>query len=121
MNERPIRPDPKPEPRKSADRAFDRTRPARLTPDQATDIAIQALSWLAADAERLDRFLSLTGIDHEGIRKAAQEPGFLSAVLDHLCADEDSLLTFVGEVNLRPEMISGAREILAGPSEWPSI
>ena len=121
MNERPIRPHPKPEPRKTAASPLDRPRPARVTQDRAFEIAIQALGWLAADIERLDRFLGLTGIDREGIRQAAQEPGFLSAVLEHLCADEESLLTFAGEADLRPEVIAGAREVLTGPSEWQSI
>ena len=119
MTERQFRPHPKPEPR--ARSAPERPRPARVTPERAFEIAVQALSWLAADAERLDRFLSLSGLDHEGIRKAAQEPGFMGAVLEHLCADEESLLIFAAEADLRPDVIAGARESLAGPAEWQSI
>ncbi|MDB5643268.1 MAG: hypothetical protein JWN07_2585 [Hyphomicrobiales bacterium] len=92
----------------------------RITHDSANAIAIDALAWLAADPERLDRFLALTGIDHGSIRTAASEPGFLSAVLDHLCADEASLLAFATDLGQPPEMIAAAREILAGPSPWTS-
>lgn len=122
MTERPFRPHPKPEARpKGGTSAFDRSKPARVTQDEAFEMAILALGWLAADPERLDRFLALTGIDHGQIRSAAQEPGFLGAVLDHLCADETTLLSFAGEQTLAPERISGARDALCGPGEWQSI
>ena len=122
MTERPFRPHPKPEPRpKGGTSSVDRPKPARVTQDVAFEIAIHALGWLAADPERLDRFLSLTGIDHGQIRSAAQEQGFLGAVLDHLCADENNLLVFAGEQNMAPERISGARDALCGPAEWQSI
>ena len=122
MIERPFRPHPKPEPRQKAGASpFDRPKPARVTQDQAFEMAIKALSWLAADPERLERFLSLTGIGQDQIRSAAQEPGFLGAVLDHLCADEATLLAFCSEAEARPELIAGARERLSGPSEWQSI
>jgi hypothetical protein len=125
MSERPFRPHPKPEPRqKGAGKAamgYERPKPARVSPDKAFEIAVQALSWLASDPERLDRFLSLTGIDHGHIREAAQEPGFLGAVLDHLSADEESLLAFSADAAIAPELVAGAAEILTGPREWQSI
>ena len=84
-------------------------------------MAVLGLSWLAADPERLDKFLSLTGIDHGAIRETAQQAGFLSAVLEHLCADEDSLLAFAAESGLAPDVISGAAVTLSGQGEWQSI
>jgi hypothetical protein len=92
-----------------------------MTHESANGVAIDALAWLAADAERLDRFLALTGIGHDTIREAATQPGFLSAVLDHLCADEASLLAFAGEIGKPPETIALARDMLSGPSPWSSI
>ena len=125
MSERPFRPHPKPEPRqkeaRTATLGFERPKPARVAPDKAFEIAVQALSFLAADPERLDRFLALTGIDHGQIRQAAQEPGFLAAVLDHLCAREEDLLAFATDAQLSPALVSGAAEILSGPREWQSI
>ena len=52
--------------------------------ESAENLAISALAFLAGDPERLGRFLSLTGIGPEAIRKAATEPAFLAGVLDHV-------------------------------------
>jgi DNA polymerase IV len=56
--------------------------------EQAEAIAISALSFIASDPERLDRFLAVTGLDPAALRAAAGAPGFLSGVLDYLCSDE---------------------------------
>jgi len=42
-------------------------------------------------------------------------------VLEHLCANEESLLAFAAETNLAPDVISGAAVTLSGPAEWQSI
>jgi hypothetical protein len=122
MTERPFRPHPKPAPRASAAaRTPLAARPLRITHESANAIAIDALAWLAADQERLDRFLALTGMDHGSIRAAASQPGFLPAVLDHLCADEPTLIAFATDAGTSPEMVSAAREILADPAPRSSI
>lgn len=82
----------------------------------ANEIAIDALTFLAADMERLGRFLALTGIDPQTIRLAAREPGFLAGVLDHVLGDENLLLAFAAEANVRPDAIAQARHALAGPA-----
>ena len=46
----------------------------------AESLAITALAFLAAEPERLGRFLALTGIGPESIRAAAHQPQFLLAV-----------------------------------------
>jgi len=45
----------------------------------------------------------------------------LGAVLEHLCADEESLLAFCAQAEWAPEFVSGAAETLTGPREWQSI
>jgi hypothetical protein len=92
-----------------------------MTLESANEIAVDALAWLAADPERLDRFLALTGLAHDSIRAAASQPGFLSAVLEHLCADEATLLAFAAEIGKAPEIIGASRDMLAGPSPWTSV
>jgi type IV secretion system protein VirB4 len=52
------------------------------------------------------------------IRAAASQPGFLSAVLDHIAFDEPSLLAFAAEIGEAPETIAAARALLSGPSLW---
>jgi Protein of unknown function (DUF3572) len=84
---------------------------------KANELAVSALVFLAADADRLGRFLALTGLEPETIRLAAQEAGFLAGVLDHIAGDENLLLAFAGENGIRPEDVSRARNLLAGPVE----
>ncbi|BCJ91132.1 hypothetical protein IZ6_18670 [Terrihabitans soli] len=81
----------------------------------ASELAVSALVFLAADPERLGRFLALSGIDPQTIRLAAKEPGFLAGVLEHISGDEKLLLAFAEENQVRPQEVSRARALLAGP------
>jgi hypothetical protein len=89
-----------------ADKALER--------DAAEQIAIAALGHIAADSDRLDRFLALTGLAPDRLRQAAAEPGFFQAVLDHIGGHEPDLLAFAAESGISPERIAAARRILAG-------
>ena len=80
----------------------------------AESVAIQALSFIAAEPQRLDRFLSLTGLTPDSLRAAANEPNFLLGVLDHVAGDEDLLRSFAEEIGSEPETIPAARDALAG-------
>ena len=84
--------------------------------EAAEQIAIQALSFLAEDAERLGRFLALSGIDPGSIRGAAREPRFLAGVLDHIAGDERLLLAFCAQADLDPATIGLAHKVLG--SAW---
>ena len=104
-------------PDRAAARAHPKPAPrarAQASRDGAERIAIQALGFLAADEERLERFLALSGLDTAGLREAAAAPGFLAGVLDHLCADEPALLAFAAEAGLAPEAVAAARALLCG-------
>src|SRR5262245_51311795 len=79
----------------------------------AEALAVRALGFIAAEPERLGRFLALTGIGPESIREAARQPGFLLGVLDHLAADETLLLAFANENGIDPDQVALAREALA--------
>jgi hypothetical protein len=74
----------------------------------AEALAIAALSYLASDAERLGRFLAVSGIGPERIREAARERGFLAGVLDHLAGDEDLLLSFARQAGINPSEVERA-------------
>jgi len=80
----------------------------------ASRTAIAALGFLAADEERLERFLALSGLGPHNLRKAAADPAFLGAVLDYVVGDEPLLLAFAGNSGLRPTDVARARETLAG-------
>jgi Protein of unknown function (DUF3572) len=80
----------------------------------AESLAIQALTYLAGEPERLGRFLTLAGIGPDRIRAAAASPGFLAGVLDHV-ASEDALVTgFAAQAGVEPGEIARARLALAG-------
>jgi hypothetical protein len=102
----------------------DAVTPRRGSPDQRRDeaqgIAIEALSFLATDPERIGRFLALSGLTPQTLRAAAASPGFLEAVMDHVTADSSLLLTFAANAGRDPEEIAQAREILHGPQPQPS-
>lgn len=83
-------------------------------PEAAEGLAAAALGFLAADSERLGRFLALSGIAPQAIRAAAREPHFLAGVLDHVLADEAGLLLpFAAAEGIRPEDVATARATLA--------
>jgi hypothetical protein len=86
-----------------------------LTQQQAESLAIQALSFIAGEPERLGRFLALSGIDAGAIRSAAAEPGFLLGVLDYIAGDEALLLAFAGQCGIEPATVDAAHRALAGP------
>jgi Protein of unknown function (DUF3572) len=82
--------------------------------DRAEALALQGLTFLAGDAARLTRFLTLTGIDPGELRGWAGNPGIQAAVLDHLLADESLLLVFAAEAGVAPEEVAPAQAVLAG-------
>jgi hypothetical protein len=85
-----------------------------LTKDAAEGLAIQALTFIAGDGERLGRFLAVTGIGPAEIRAASSEPGFLIGVLDHLAADERLLAAFAVEAGVDPSDVGKALAALGG-------
>jgi hypothetical protein len=78
-------------------------------------MAIAALTFLAADPERLARFLSVTGLGPHNLRGAAADPGFCGSVLDYLVADEPLLLAFAADAGFAPGDVARAHQGLSGP------
>ena len=85
-----------------------------MTPEAAEGIAIQALSFIAGDGERLGRFLAATGIGPSEIRAASRQPGFLAGVLEYLASDERLAVAFTSEVGCPPADIAKAHVALGG-------
>jgi hypothetical protein len=91
------------------------TRPrGRPSPDEAKELAVAALSFLAADPERLGPFMAETGLGPENMRAAAAAPSFFPAVLDYLIGNEAMLLDFAADQGIDPAMIPAARTALPG-------
>jgi Protein of unknown function (DUF3572) len=76
-------------------------------------VAIQALSFVAGDPERLGVFLAETGIGPETLRSAAADPHFLAGVLDFVLRDDATVKAFAAASELDPTTIAAAREVLA--------
>lgn len=87
---------------------------ATTTREAAEALAIQALTFIAGDGDRLGRFLALSGCGPDSIRSAAQNPEFLGGVLEHVTADEELLVAFAQDAQVTPMTVEKARVILAG-------
>jgi hypothetical protein len=85
-----------------------------MNKQQAEAIAINGLNFLAADGERLVRFLDLSGLDPASIRAAARDPGFLAGVLEYINADERLLMAFAGDAGMEPGVVGRAFHALGG-------
>jgi hypothetical protein len=75
-------------------------------------VAVQALSFVAGDPERLGVFLAETGIGPETLRSAAADPRFLAGVLDFVLRDDATVKAFAAASELDPTTIAAAREVL---------
>ena len=80
-------------------------------------VALQILGCIVAEPQRLSRFLSLTGLDPTTIRLQATKPGFLSAVLDYVAADESLLIAIASEASIAPGQIAAAQQRMSGTVE----
>lgn len=87
--------------------------------EQGAELAIFALNFLASDTERLDRFLSLSGLGPHNLREAAAEPTFLGAVLEYVAGDEPLLLLFAESVGVDPTRVTAARDALVPRGSEP--
>jgi hypothetical protein len=96
------------------DRSRGGERNAQARKAAASELAVAALSFIAADEERLGIFLALSGIGPESLRAAAQSPGFLCGVLDHVANDEGLLIAFAEHSDVDPADVVRARDVLAG-------
>lgn len=83
-----------------------------MSPELAQTLALQGLTFLASDGQRLARFLELTGIGPPELRAWAETPRLQTAVLEHLLADESLLLVFASEAGCAPEACAKALTIL---------
>jgi len=90
----------------------------KSNPRQAAEaLAIQGLTYLGSDSERLGRFLTSTGLGPQSLRAAAKETSFLAGVLDHIASDQQLLIGFAAEAGVKPADVDRARRALGG-GDW---
>jgi hypothetical protein len=92
-------------------------KPTRTAREVAEIVAIQALAFVAGDADRLGSFLAESGIGPETLRDAAANPQFLAHVLDFVMRDDATVKAFAAASNLHPTNIAAAHQVLNDP-KW---
>jgi hypothetical protein len=92
-------------------------KPVKNPREVAEIVAIQALSFVAGEPERLGLFLAESGIGPETLRTAAADPRFLASVLDFVMRDDATVKAFAAASQLHPTNIAAAHQVLNDP-QW---
>ena len=80
--------------------------------NDAETLALSALAATLTDERRAQRFLALSGIDTDDLRRRASEPSLLAALLRFLEAHEPDLIDVAEAIGVKPQDLVGAREEL---------
>ena len=80
--------------------------------DDASDIAVQVLTFVTQDENRLSRFLDFTGWTPATLSSPKSQSAILLSVLEYLMSEEDLLLTFAANSRIDPGNIAIARNAL---------
>jgi hypothetical protein len=92
-------------------------KPVHNPREVAEIVAVQALSFIASEPERLGLFLAESGIGPETLRTAAADPRFLASVLDFIMRDDATVKAFADVSQLHPTNIAAAHQALNDP-QW---
>jgi hypothetical protein len=84
------------------------------TPNDPFALALAALAATVSDERRAQRFLALTGIETEELRRRAADPALLASLIAFLEAHEPDLLAVCEEVGVKPEALVEARLEIEG-------
>ncbi len=84
------------------------------TPNDPYALALAALAATVSDERRGQRFLALTGIETDELRRRANEPALLASLIAFLEAHEPDLVAVCEEVGVKPEALVEARRQIEG-------
>jgi hypothetical protein len=90
-------------------------KPVHIPREVAEIVAVQALTFLAGDPERIGAFLAESGLGPETLRSAASDPHFLVSVLDFVMRDDATVKAFAKASQLDPTNVAAARQVLGDP------
>lgn len=79
------------------------------TPNDPYVLALAALAATLNDERRAGRFLALTGIGTDELRRRANEPGLLAALIGFLEAHEPDLIAVSEDIGVEAEALVEAR------------
>ena len=80
--------------------------------NDADALALSALATTLTDERRAQRFLDLSGIDTDELRRRAAEPALLAALIRFLEAHEPDLVDVAQAIGVAPHDLVAAREEL---------
>jgi len=89
--------------------------------DQAEVIALQALNHMAENHEILVAYLNLSGIMPDALKDSASDPVTLASILDYFLQNEKRLITFCDSINVAPDQLAKARQLLPGAQTPPYL
>ena len=89
------------------------------TPNDAHSLALSALAATLTDERRARRFLDLTGIGTDDLRRRVDDAGLLCALIGFLEAHEPDLVAVSEQIGVKPEELVGAGRALQS-SEDPT-
>ena len=82
------------------------------TPNDPVALALAALAATLGQERRAQRFLDLTGIGTDELKRRASDPSLLAALIRFLEAHEPDLLSVSEEVGVAPNLLVQARRQL---------
>ncbi|ODS96305.1 MAG: hypothetical protein ABS49_10515 [Erythrobacter sp. SCN 62-14] len=75
-------------------------------------LALAALGWLLGEPARAQRYLDLTGLDPDGLRRSLDNHAVLASALDFLSGHEPDLVAAAEALAVTPEdLIQAAKEL----------
>lgn len=84
--------------------------------ENAKEIAVEILSFLASRTELMRRFVETTGVDPGEIRALVRQQAFLCAITEFLASEESILAEFVKQTRRDAAAVEAARRALCGPN-----
>ena len=84
------------------------------TPNDPFALALAALAATLTDERRAQRFLTLTGIGTDELRRRAGDPQLLAALIAFLEAHEPDLLSVCDAIGVKADALVAARRQLEG-------
>jgi hypothetical protein len=86
--------------------------PNPMSPQRAEILALEALSWLAAEPDALQKFQASSGVSGAELRAAAGSPELAVALFDFLLVNEPFLLAFCESSGSNAQSLHRARHLL---------
>ena len=84
------------------------------SPNDPYALALSALAAALTDERRAQRFLALTGIETDALRRRAGDPALLASLIAFLEAHEPDLLSVSEAIGVKADALVAARREIEG-------